>query len=80
MNRINKVVSVAIGLFLSACSAPKEDSEPAGNVAQMEMTAAAQTAIIGTEDGKKVFLDHVPVENARATILLLHQALSLIHI
>ncbi|SEJ97094.1 Serine aminopeptidase, S33 [Sphingobium sp. AP50] len=74
MNRINKVVSIAIGLFLSACSAPKEDSDPAGNVAQMEMTAAAQTAIIGTEDGKKVFLDHVPVESARATIILLHQA------
>ena len=61
-------------LALLGCDARKGDSEPAGNVAEMEMAAAAETAIIGTRDGRKVFLDHVSVPNARATIVLFHQA------
>ncbi len=74
MERMRNFGWTVLPLALFGCDARKGDSEPAGNVVQMEMAAAAETAIIGTRDGRKVYLDHVPVPNARATIILLHQA------
>lgn len=40
---------------------------------QAEFTAAAETVVIGTRDGKKVYGVHVPVSGAQTIIVLFHQ-------
>lgn len=62
---------------LSLASCGKSNDPPTDLLAdnsEAELAAAAETVIIGTKDGKKIFADHVPVAHARATIVLFHQA------
>lgn len=63
-------------LPLLAVTACGDDSavEPTNLSVADKVAMARQTVAIGTEDGHKVPGDYAPVEKARATIVLLHQA------
>jgi pimeloyl-ACP methyl ester carboxylesterase len=66
-----------LALALTACGSgstrTQADALPA-NDAKAELAAAAETIVIGTRDGRKIYASHVPVPHARATIVLFHQA------
>lgn len=68
------IVAIAIATASCADKAPPTPPDNATVQAQSALAVAAETVIIGTNDGKKIFADHVPVEHGRATIVLFHQA------
>lgn len=76
MRLIRALLALAFA-SLSLASCGKADDPPVDLLADnsdAELAAAAETVIIGTKDGHKIFADHVPVAHARATIVLFHQA------
>lgn len=71
---MNRLAVIVCGLAVASCNASDQRQPPPASSAQMEMAAAAQTVLIGTKDGNKIYVDHVPVKNGRATVVLFHQA------
>ena len=61
-------------LFATACGGGTTQPTAPAEDARAKRLIAAETVVIGTSDGQKIFADHVPVEQARATIVLFHQA------